>query len=260
MSGWFFLFIPSWKWKLLTEGFMQQWMRDFVHIIFYTVLYGLMEDNRALKIYQQMCILLLFFFSIIVSHVTPNISHSTVLVKYLLEKAVWCHHADIPKQYLFGLLCDFYWFWTQLLATAQNKDTCIKTILSLETIIILETLWFNLLSVGAFLSEWGSVITERFVSFFPPVCLNCIILYIWRPWNVWNTHRPPSIFLELNGGLSSHQISGLVMFFATLWCFALCWLCTHYVQVWCLWRESGWDGFLPLPLCTHLYVCKSCWD
>lgn len=153
-----------------------------------------------------------FFFSIIVSHVTPNISHSTVLVKYLLEKAVWCHHADIPKQYLFGLLCDFYWFWTQLLATAQNKDTCIKNILSLETIMILETLWFIFCLWGLFSLSGGVLLLNGLCLFFPPVCLNCIILYIWRPWNVWNTHRPPSIFLELNGGLSSHQIRGLVMF------------------------------------------------
>lgn len=159
------------------------------------------------------CVFYYCFFSIIVSHVTPNISHSTVLVKYLLETAVWCHRADIPEPYLFGLLCDFYWFWIQHLVTAQNKDTRIKTISSLETIIILETLWFIFCLWGPFSLSGGVLLLNGLcLFFFFPACLNCVILYIRRPWNVWNTHRPPFIFLELNGGLSPHQISGLVMY------------------------------------------------
>lgn len=65
---------------------------------------------------------------------------------------------------------------------------------------------------GLFSLSGGVLLLNRLCLFFFPVCLNCVILYIRRPWNVWITHRPPFVFLELNGGLFSHQISGLVMF------------------------------------------------
>lgn len=36
--------------------------------------------------------------------------------------------------------------------------------------------------------------------------------------------------------------------------------CTLSALCWTRGGRVGRDGFLPLPLCTHLYVCKSCWD
>lgn len=168
-----------------------------------------MEDNTALRIYQQMCILLLFFFS--VSRVTPNIS--SVLVKSLLEKAVWCHHADIPKQYLFGLLCDFYWFWIQLLATAQNKDTCIKTISSLETIIILETLWFNFCLWGIFSLSGGVLLLNGLCLFFS--CVWIVSSCTYEGFDMSETHVGlPSVSWNWMGDF-------LHIRSAALWCFLL---------------------------------------
>lgn len=153
-------------------------MRDFIHIHFYTVLYGLMTNNRSMK--------MLFF--------------HTGFSKYPWYHSIACTSTGKGcfmkpcGTFYFCLLCD-YWFWIRLLTvTAPTKPNISKPLhLSTQSFY-----WkhFDLPFIFGDFSLNGAVL---YWTWFKSFCLTSYVCDACRRRRV----DILKIFLELNEGVSS---------------------------------------------------------
>lgn len=170
-----------------------------------------------------------------ITHVTPNINHTTVLLINLLGKGAAYNHLNLNLSFFIFLFWD-YWL--------------LKTIIILQTLVFIFKLWCF------FCCFFPNADTEHvFLINLVHMCLNHVTMYSTYYGLVNACKRMCGSYLEPNEGISSHGINWQLMMFL-LHCdylhslLTLCWICPSLTPVEGEWIETNSCHYLSV----HIYM------